>query len=437
MKAWQRVSLMQAIRRPFYILWLSVVVFCGALLPSFFAGANASESNTVVKFYTWRTQDKPVWQAVNEKNLIPGVTVEVDAVFRSVYRSYVFLALQNGKADLFLWQPGATNLQELVRRNFIEPYPHDLSMMNSAAILAGKSAQGISYGVPFALQLQSMTINRKLLQKHGLDQKPQTMAELTQMFEALKAKGINPMHLAGGTNWYVKQVLAEVLLAGLVDEEFAAALLAGEECFTSPRYRLIFETLARWQAQGFVNDNITTEDYGVMARAVAVGNSAMNIDGAWMAGPTSIFYEIDPNFELGFWPVPGLSGKVYALGDGTFQVAATSKVRAAAQQVLEFTTTQKFAELFAEHVNELPAYGGAFYIKEGDLKNMAAIVADNAYPVSLFTAYALNHDSPSYNDLVFRAVEDILAGSKTPAQVVEDIQLGLNSWGYVGALNCQ
>ena len=152
---------------------------------------------------------------------------------------------------------------------------------------------------------------------------------------------------------------------------------------------------------------------------------------------TAIFYDIDPQFELGFWPVPGASNKVYALGDGTFQVAATSKVRAAAQRVLEFTTTQKFAELFAEHVNELPAYGGDFYIKEGDLKNMAAIVADNAYPVSLFTAYALNRGTPSYNDLVFDAVEAILAGRKTPQQVVQDIQQGLNSWGYIGAVNCR
>ncbi|HEY7773949.1 MAG TPA: extracellular solute-binding protein [Marinagarivorans sp.] len=392
---------------------------------------------TVVKFYTWRTQDKPVWQAVNDQNLIPGITVEVDAVFRSVYRSYVLLALQNGKADVFLWQPGATNLQELIQRNFIKPYPKDLSMMNSAAILAGKSAEGVSYGVPFALQLQSMTVNRKLLRKYGLDQQPQSMGELTAMFTQLVGKGINPMHLAGGTNWYVKQVLSEVLLAGLVDEPFAEGLLTGDECFNSPQYRVIFETLANWQAQGFVNDNITTEDYGVMARAVAVGNSAMNIDGAWMAGPTSIFYDIDPQFELGFWPVPGVSNKVYALGDGTFQVAATSTVRDAAQRVLEFTTTKKFAELFAEHVNELPAYGGDFYIKDGDLKNMASIVADNAYPVSLFTAYALNRGVPTYNDLVFDAVEAILAGSKTPQQVVHDIQQGLNSWGYIGAVNCR
>lgn len=416
------------------IVTCGFVFFDAGLLTSV---VHANEQNTVVKFYTWRTQDKPVWQAINTQNLIPGVTVEVEAVFRSVYGSYVFLALQNGKADLFLWQPGATNLQELIRRGFIEPYAYDLNMMNPAAILAGKSAQGVSYGVPFALQLQSMTINKKLLRKHGLDKKPQTMAELTQIFEALKAKGINPMHLAGGTNWYVKQVLAEVLLAGLVDEDFSAALLAGEACFSTPQYRLIFETLVQWKERGFVNDNIITEDYGVMARAVAVGNSAMNIDGAWMAGPTSIFYEIDPEFELGFWPVPGLSKKVYALGDGTFQVGSTSKVRAAAEKVLTFTTTKKFAELFAEHVNELPAYGRDFYIKEGDLKNMAAIVAERAYPVSLFTAYALNHGSPSYNDLVFAAVEAILAGSKTPAQVVVDIQEGLNGWGYVGAVNCQ
>lgn len=389
-----------------------------------------------VKFYTWRKQDPAFWDAVNQQNLIPGVTVDAVAISRELYEPFIKLQLQSNKAEFFLWKPGASNLKELIEYDFIEAYTDDLSMMNPSAMIASKGPDGMFYGVPFAIQLQSIIVNQKLLNQHKVSGQPSDLDDLTSRFKTLKSNGIAPIHLAGAENWYLAQVVAEVLIAGLVEETFAAELVTGKQCFTSPKYQVIFDVLSEWVEKGFTNSDVTTASYGVMSRNVGLGNSAMAVEGGWMIGPTSMFYKIDPDYKFDFWSVPGASDKVYVLGDGSYQIAKHAQKQEALRKVLRFTTTRKFAELFASKVNELPAYGLDMTIEPGVLKDMAAMAVDKSYSVSLFNEYPLNSGMPTYNSLVTDALKAILNGSQSPRQAAESIQQGLNSWGYVGAKNC-
>ncbi|MCP5077008.1 MAG: hypothetical protein GY951_02995, partial [Psychromonas sp.] len=325
----------------------------------------------------------------------------------------------------------------LIEYNYIKKNSHDISTINKSALSASLGHDGHLYGVPFALQLQSILVNSKLVKKHGINRVPNSMSELDSIFSELKSKGITPLHLSGGANWYVSQVLGEVLMAGLVEASFANNLLKGEVCFTDPKFINIFSTLAHWKKSGYMNSNASTENYGAMNNSIALGNSAMSLDGGWKTGATSEFYQVDANYKFEFWAVPGASKKVYALGDGTYQAATNSQQRDKAKQVLEFTSTKKFAELFAEYVGELPAYGGNINIKPGVLKDMAAIVANQSYSVGLFTAYEINRGEPSYNQLLNESIKAVLAAEKSPQQAAKHIQDGLNSWGYIGSTQCQ
>jgi raffinose/stachyose/melibiose transport system substrate-binding protein len=243
------------------------------------------------------------------------------------------------------------------------------------------------------------------------------------------------MHFAGNENWYLNQLVAEVMLAGIVNEKFSQQLIDGDACFTDATYLESLNLLARWQQKGFINSNAATENYGGMASSVALGNSAMAIDGGWRTNPASTFFTVDPSFEFDFWPIPGKSGKVYALGDGSYQVNANSTKLAAAKKVLAFTATKQFAELFADKVKELPAYGGEIHIADPLLKAMSVKVSD-AYQVSLFNAYQLNKGEPSYRTLVVTGLKDLFNQRKKPQEIAADIQAGLNSWQYSGSQSC-
>ena len=97
-----------------------------------------------------------------------------------------------------------------------------------------------------------------------------------------------------------------------------------------------------------MNASAMADDYGAMRTSLALGEAAMMLDGAWSTGPTLPMYEIDPDLQMGFFAVPGQNGKVYAFGDGTYQVNANSTKAEIAQTVLDFTATKEFAELCAE-----------------------------------------------------------------------------------------
>ncbi len=419
-----------------------VLFLCKKLYVPFFAiicfslWSKLSWAQETVYFHTWRATDKILWDEVNKQNLIPGVRVESQMVMRAYYIEALTLLMQNNEADIFLWPPGASNLASLMEAQFIKPYPNSLEQMNKASLPAATGTDGLVYGVPFAVQMQSLMLNNKVVKKHGISSRPTSLAQLEQHFATLKSAGVTPLYFPGGENWYIAQIVGEVMLAGLVDESFALKLLEGKACFVSPEYKVVFETLHSWVEKGYMQEKLIDANYYEMYTSVSLGNAAMSLEGGWMTSKAEPYYKMDSSYEFEFWPVPGKSAKFVAFGDGSFQMSQTSNEFEATQKVLDFTATKKFAELFAKYIQQLPAYGGEIDIEPGDLKRMASILANESYQVSLFAAYSLNSGSPTYNDLFVRAVQAILKGSKSPQQAVKFIQKSLNERGYVGAQMC-
>lgn len=425
---------MEIAKKTFKVFRLSLVAF---LISSGALGFVQAE--TVVHYYTWRANEKKLFDYVSDQSLIPDVKVETHILYmptKKTYEAHVMLEIINGKVDFFQWSPGAGKLQKLIGHKFIEPNAFPLKNIHTAAVIASVASDGRIYGVPFALQMESLLVNKKMLDQIGVTRRPNSLVELDSAFEKIKQAGKVPLYLTTVPDWYVSQVIAEVMVAGLVEENFAKGLVEGKYCFTSREYQAVFDTLQNWKNRGFLNTDSAQADYQGMNTSVAVGNSTMSFDGGWMTGPSSLYWRVDPGFEFDFWSVPGASNKVYVFGDGSYQVNALSPRSEAARKVLKFTTTKTFAELFAKYMKELPAYAGDYHISDPMLARMAQAVSTNGYGVSMFSNHRLNKGSPSYNELVANGIRGIMAGSLTPEQAVQNIQKGLNSWDYVGAKNC-
>lgn len=420
-----------------YSMLAIFILLCSLLPYSSSSYAQSTANSTTITFFTWRPVDDALWQAVNNQNLIPGVKVNTRSIVRAYYFDATVLNLQNKQADLFLWQPGAIRLKELIDQGFIEPYTKDLSAMNSGALAGAMGPDGNYYGVPFAVQLQALMVNSKEARKAGVSSRPNSLSELESAFEKFKQAGKTPIYLATNEGWYVSQLMGEVLTAGLVPEDFTQGLIDGTQCFTDPQYTLIFETLKRWKNAGYINSNTASATYFDMFTAVSFGNAVSSIEGGWMTSKAEPYYTMDPTYEFGFWTIPGVSSKYSAFGDGTFQVAANSPNKAAALKVLDFTTTKKFAEMFAKHTQQLPAYGGSINIEPGDLNTMSGLVANKSYSVSAFNSHALNKQEPNYKTLFKEAIENLMNKNFSPEQAAQHIQTGLNSWNYIGHTHCQ
>lgn len=389
-----------------------------------------------VTFYSWRVQEQTLWAAISEGGLIDGVTVKFVQIDADNYDTKLRIDLQAGGPDLFQGRAGAAWLAPLIEAGILAPLSGvDLSGIAPAALSAAQGADGTIYGVPFSVQMQSILYNKAVLAANGIEE-PASLADLAAAADKLKAAGVVPFSFGGRSGWWLNQVVGEVMTAGLIEDAMAQGLADGTVCFTDPAFVATLTTVKSWQDAGYMNASPMADDYGVMRTSVALGEAAMMIDGVWSSGPASPMYEIDPTLEIGFMPVPGANGKVYAFGDGAYLGNATSAKADAVAKVLAFTATRDFAELFAKHVGELPAYGGEYTVEDPRLAEIASMVASNSSSATPFFANSLNAGEPSYGQLVADGYGALLSGAASPEQVARNIQDGLNSWNYVGAANC-
>jgi raffinose/stachyose/melibiose transport system substrate-binding protein len=391
-----------------------------------------------VTLYTWRPQEVPLWQYINDNDVLGAdIDVNVVQVQSDNYDVKLRADLQAGEGiDLFQARAGAAWLAPLIEGGVIKPSTTDLSGMAPASIEAGRGADGNVYGVPFAVQMQSVIYNTKVFEDNGIAV-PTTPEEFAAAADKFKAAGITPISLSAKATWWNNQVLGETLTAGLVPDELAQKLVSGEACFTDPAFVATLQTAKDWQDKGWLNASPVADDYDVMRTSVALGESAMMVDGAWSSGPASPMYQVDPELKLGFFAIPGENGKVYAFADGTYQVNANSANLETAQKVLDFTATKEFAELFVQYVGELPAYGGEYTVEDPRLQEIANLIATDSAAATPYFAYSLNSGEPSYGTLIASGYQELFSGSITPADLAKKIQDGLNSWNYAGAANCQ
>ena len=387
-----------------------------------------------VSFWTFRKQEKPLWDAVNKANLIPGVKVKVKVLNPDDYESSLRSALNQEKGpDIFSTKAGATWLNPFLETGvLVDMNKLGVKVSGLNGVTAVTGSDGKVYAVPGSIQLQSVIYNEASLEELDMEV-PQTLAEFESLLKAAKKSGMVGLSVDGKDGWYLNQVMNEVVMAGLVSDATQEGLINGTQCFTDPEVVAAFNKVLSWKK--YFNKNPIADDYGAMRTAVASGNAVAMVDGAWSTGPTSPVYEINKDFVPVFGPIPGANAKVVAHADGGYAANSQSKKSAGIAKVLKFATTKKFAELFVDKVTEVPAFAGDYLVKNERVKKIVSLLR-SAAKVEPFQAYSLNKDKPSYASLSAEAYQKMLAGEVDAKGAADHIQKGLNSWDYVGSSNC-
>ena len=392
-------------------------------------------ADTVLNFWSWRPQEVSLWERVNREQLLDGVEINFQVLPADDYDTRLRTALQSGDGpDVFHGRAGANWLDVLVNAKVLEPLPSnvDVDLVLPASLSAVTGSDGNVYGVPFAVQLQSVIYNKGVLADLGVEV-PTNMTEFTVLLHKAKEAGLFGMAVGARSGWWNNQVLNEVLMAGMLSDDFQSQLVAGTSCFTDSAFVNALSTFQSWQP--YFNPAPTADDYGAMRTMVALGEAAMMIDGAWSTTPASPMFELDPDLEMGFFPIPGANNRAVAHPDGGYLVNARSDNKDAAYQLLQLATSKGFAAIFAEEVGEMPAVQGLEDMPNERMMEVAATLFRTA-SVEPFVAYSLNAGKPSYAELTASGYQELLLGDISAEQFAYNIQAGLNSWGYVGAQNC-
>lgn len=381
-----------------------------------------------VTMWSWRGEGE-FWKAV-EKEIQkehPEISLEFRTFIPTEYDSMLMVAMQSGEGPDILTLRGGPGVKTYAEPNMVVPLTNllDFSLFPDGA-LKQASFDGEIYGVPFALQTYQIFYNKEMYEQYGLTE-PRTWDELIANCEVLKSNGVTPFYFQGREGWGLSLVQTTIG-ASILGADWITGLVNGENKFTDPEF---VDTLYKLlELKPYFQRNFEAASYADMQMAFPMEQSAMTFAGMW---DVKSFDQISPDIEWGMFLVPPVSADqkpyAYAYMDGAYALNAKAENKEAALKVLEFTTSQKFGQLFVEFNQEISPIAGIQAPEHlTELQQGLYFVEHHALPDIYGVRSPLTFGIPDVHTLLGAGVQAILSGDQTPEQLAEELQTSIASW---------
>ncbi|MEV4393726.1 extracellular solute-binding protein [Nonomuraea sp. NPDC049607] len=354
----------------------------------------------------------------------PNVTIKATVLENDAYKAKLTTITQSGKApDVFVTWGGGV-LQQQIDAGLVKDVSGDVAPVLDTFTPAALSAyqfDGKTYGLPTDIGLVGFWYNKKLFAKAGISAPPATWTEFLGDVKKLKASGVTPIALAGKEKWpghYYWAYLA-MRIAGLPALQQAGV----DHDFTKPDFVAAgqqVKALADLQPfqKGFLGAGYGTPDG--QAATISNGKAAIELMGQWAP---AVQKDAGKGLgdDLGFFPFPAVEGGKGAIGDAFGGGNGLSVGADAPPEAVEFV---KFMTQMDQHTKAVEA-GGVLpvlkgeenAVKDANLKQVATLLAGaSGYQLYLDQAYP-----PAVGQQVNDSVAELIAGTKTPEQIGQDI----------------
>lgn len=384
--------------------------------------------------------EKKIWDDFRAAN--PDIILEYEELFDEPFhhKTEAYAASGNLPDVLFMWPSGRSStlynkglvkdLTPLVApiKNNLEPYA------------TAPQAHGILGEIPQTNTNTSyMFVNDGLLKQLGLE-KPKTYQDMVNMVPVARAAGVEVLIMPAMDDWVFQSCLFSLVSGRLAGDEFIDAALAGNAKFTDQKFVDVLDFFAKLVKDGVMNKNVLNIDYGQGPNLFASGKCLFYIDGDWRVGAfitdpetgeALIPVNEQPNYSIMNFPaIPGEINKnsssvIVGTGYGmNANIPAGSAKEAAAWRLIQYLVSPEVAKQKLE--------SGAFLTA-----SWIGVTSDKLEPLSRAAA-KVEVDIPTYvidgvlDAQVFGPInvglQEIVLGTKTPAQVAADTQKALEAW---------
>lgn len=282
--------------------------------------STAPQEEKTLKIITW--SNAPTVEAMHnlaEKYMekYPNVTVEISDVDSNQYPNLQSTRIQANDADIitmgggtFLkakedWAPTeAPTWQQLCDNGILLDITDEEWVKNWSSGAAACEYNGRIYGITTGGNaMTGLYYNKAMFEEHGWEV-PKTWAEFEQLCTDMQAAGIAPLTCGGADLWPYQMIVHSVMSTlGIDYEEYVKGLWTGEAALND-------ETgLEAYRRIEFINQNLEPGFMGISYAEVigrfVTGKAAMTPDGSWQAPEIT---KADPEFEFGYFPLPGNDG---------------------------------------------------------------------------------------------------------------------------------
>lgn len=318
--------------------------------------AAADDGTTTVRFFSWENEDtmKPIIDAFEQAN--PDIKIQLStATTPQEYATTLQTRLVAGTAeDVFVIgdkaaQAGGGLLLDLTD----EPFVDDLSPAN----ISYGSYEDRLYGVSISSWGGGLVVNKDLLASVGITEPATNWDGFLDQLATLQDAGITPLYEAADGG--VSNTLCALLglenqeAGGDLDQQVFDGETTWAEHWTEP-----FEQWMRIFDEGYETRDVVGLSGDVVTSEFGSGNVAMIGWGSW--GVFNL-YDLDPDFEFEFWPVPGIEeGTSYWCGapSPAYSINAATDVKEAALKFVEFMASPEGSQIFNAETDSITTTAG-------------------------------------------------------------------------------
>jgi raffinose/stachyose/melibiose transport system substrate-binding protein len=393
------------------------------------AGTAFGAGKTTIQFWTWRPEDVDgynnllaTFQAQN-----PDIQVVQTAQKNTDYNTILSAALSGGSGPDVFQSRAYGGLETFAQSGFMEPLDQWVPELKGFAAGPVRGATSIKdgriYGVPFASQTLFVYYNRKMYDKFGL-KPPATWDQFLANLAAMKKAGIQPLANGAKEGWTLEVMLGALSPNFYGANSFFNAVVKGDTTFQDPRFITALTRLK--DLIPYMPNLYMGVAYTDMQTAFINEQAGHFIGGSFEAG---YFSAQNPDLQFDVFPGPvakaGDTPFVSTYADGNFSMNAASTHKDAAAKLLRFFASKATGDFFIKTLKQVSAVPGADTSASPFIQKVLSL-QKNETPYVFHVGF--RYQQPTVSVLAQAALQGMMAGTLTPADVAKQIQDGIATY---------
>ncbi|MBB6350637.1 ABC transporter substrate-binding protein [Nonomuraea muscovyensis] len=391
----------------------------------------ASGEPRVLKLWHYESADSAMGKAWAEaikkfEASHPGVTVKFEEKgFEQIQKTASMVLNSDEAPDIMEYNKGNATAGLLSKQGLLADLTEEATKRGWDKLLPGGlqvtakydergvMGSGAWYGVPNYGEFVMVYYNKDLFDKHGV-KVPTTFDELTAALDTFVKAEVTPIASAGAE--YPAQQIFYQLALTKAQRPWVNALQSyqGKVDFRGPEFGYAAQTMADWVKKGYIakdSGGLKAEDMGV---AFMKGEYPIMISGSWWYG--RLASEIK-NFEWGHFLFPGATLSPGSSGN-LWVVPEKSRNKDLAHDFIDITMSKDIQNLLGNS-GGVPVAADPAAIT--DAKSKELIESFNKLTSADGLAFYPDWPAPGYYDVLVAGVQNLVNGSKTPDQVLDEI----------------
>lgn len=287
---------------------------------------------------------------------------------------------------------------------------------------------GQAYTAPFSgNNVQGIMYNRKFFRENGINETPETYDDFIQICKDVQKAGMTPLCVGGNDLWHMgfwfNKFYTDEVITG--NQNFIADMYAGKTHWGDDNAKAVFQDMV--DLFEYVDTGWASTPDAQLTTMLISNKTAMLFSG------THMFSQIaaaDPDFDLGWFPVPDREGRLNLVGGSnatgwalSAEAAKDENKQKMFDEWCRFFFNDENYKYFCEKMNSIPTLKENPDLDVSEPMQLALDALDKAdLKINMWNGQlGENELPPEFRNYCYKVVTEVIQGTKTIDAAVKEL----------------